>query len=153
MKLRFAFIPLLVVFSLNANGEAQSNSVAKQQVISENAPKAIGTYSQAIKVHNTVYLSGQIGIKPNESTLVSEHFQTQAEQILKNLQGVCESAGGSLDDIVKLTVYLTSLDDFPALNSLMKTYFKQPFPARATVQVASLPRGAKVEIDAIMALP
>ena len=117
------------------------------------APAAIGTYSQAIgtmAVRN-VFLSGQIPLDPVSMTLVSEDFTEQAHQVFKNLSAVAKAAGGTLADCVKLTVYLTDLDNFPALNEVMAGYFNEPFPARAAVEVSKLPKDARIEIDAIMA--
>ncbi len=118
----------------------------------EQAPKAIGTYSQAVKAGGTVYLSGQIPLDPETMNMVSSEFKEQAIQVFRNLRAVCEAAGGSLDDIVKLNIYLTDLDNFAMLNDVMATFFREPYPARAAVGVKSLPKGALVEMDAIMVL-
>lgn len=115
------------------------------------APAAIGTYSQAVRVDRTVYLSGQIGLNP-ESMILAEGFEAQAVQVFENLKHVAEAAGGSLAHIVKLNLYLTNLDDFAQLNAIMATYFAEPYPARAAVGVKSLPKGAVVEADAILVL-
>ena len=115
----------------------------------ELAPAAIGTYSQAIQYNDTVYLSGQIALDPKTMQLCSEEIRPQIIQVLENLARVCEKAGGSLSNIVKLSVYLTH---FPLVNELMKDYFHEPFPARAAIGVASLPRGAQVEMDGVMVL-
>lgn len=115
-----------------------------------NAPAAIGTYSQAIKVNNTVYLSGQIPLDPLTMTLVEGDFAEQAHQVFKNLRAVCEAANGSLADIVKLNLYLTDLANFPIVNEVMAEYFNQPYPARAAVGVSQLPKGAQVEADGVM---
>lgn len=132
---------------------ANENNKTKLTVIhTEAAPKAIGTYSQAIQVNNLVFLSGQIGIAANQSVLVSDDFELQAQQVLKNLEAVCEASGGSLNDIAKITVYLTDLSNFGTLNKLMEKSFAAPYPARATVEVKQLPKQAKIEIDAIMVL-
>ena len=118
------------------------------------APAAIGTYSQAVatKRPTTVYLSGQIPLDAQTMELVSDEFTAQACQVFANLSEVAEAAGGSLADCVKLNVYLTDLAHFPALNSVMADYITEPFPARAAVEVSALPRGAKIEIDAVMSL-
>ncbi len=116
-----------------------------------NAPAAIGTYSQAVQVGKTVYLSGQIPLDPKTMELVSG-FDAQAEQVFENLKAVAEAAGGSLNDIVKLNIFLTDLNDFASVNQIMERYFQQPYPARAAVGVAALPRGAAVEMDAILQL-
>ncbi len=114
------------------------------------APQAIGTYSQAIKVGETVYLSGQIPLVPETMEMVGGSFADEAHQVFKNLQAVCDAAGGSLQDIVKLNIFLTDLSNFATLNEIMATYFEQPYPARAAIGVASLPKSAQVEMDAIM---
>jgi len=118
-----------------------------------NAPEAIGTYSQAIKVDKMVFLSGQIPLVPVTMTLHSGDMFAQIHQVLDNLRAVANAAGGDLQHIVKLTIYLTDLKHFESVNKVMLDYFQQPYPARAVVGVASLPRGAAVEMDAIMVLP
>ena len=115
------------------------------------APKAIGTYSQAVRCGGAVYLAGQIGLDPATMELVAG-VDPQIRRVFENLRAVAQAAGGSLADVVKLTVYLTDLGHFARLNEIMATYFSEPYPARAAVGVASLPRGAVVEIDAIMHL-
>jgi reactive intermediate/imine deaminase len=117
------------------------------------APEAIGTYSQAIKCDNTVYLSGQIPLDPKSMQLCSNDIKLQITQVLENLSEVCVAAGGSLSNIVKLTVYLTDLSHFPLINEAMSRYFAEPYPARAAIGVSQLPRGAQVEMDGIMVLP
>jgi reactive intermediate/imine deaminase len=116
-----------------------------------NAPAAIGTYSQAVRTGDTLYLSGQIGLDPTSGQLV-EGIESQIQRVFANLKAVAEAAGASLGDVVKLTVYLTDLANFARVNEAMSRYFKQPYPARAVVGVASLPRGALVEADAIVVL-
>lgn len=116
------------------------------------APAAIGTYSQAVKVNNTVYLSGQIPLVPESMEMVSEDFSAQVEQVFKNLSAVCEEAGGSLQDIVKLNIFLTDLSQFAVLNEIMAKYFEAPYPARAAVEVSALPKGAQVEMDGILVI-
>jgi len=125
--------------------------VAKQNVHSDAAPKAIGPYSQAVRCENTVYLSGQIGLDPKTMELVPG-VERQTHRVFQNLAAVAQAAGGSLSDIVRLTIYLVDLGEFGRVNEIMATFFEEPFPARATLGVASLPRGALVEIDAIMHL-
>ncbi|TVZ37174.1 reactive intermediate/imine deaminase [Alteromonadaceae bacterium 2753L.S.0a.02] len=122
----------------------------KAIIHSDNAPKAIGTYSQAVKVSNTVYLSGQIPLVPETMEMVSDDFQTQAQQVFENLSAVCQAANGSLQDIVKLNIYLTDLSNFPIVNEVMGKYIQQPYPARAAIGVKELPKGAQIEADAIM---
>lgn len=117
------------------------------------APEAIGTYSQAIRCGETVYLSGQIPLDPESMQICSEDIKLQITQVLENLAAVCEAAGGSLSNIAKLNVYLTDLSHFPLINEAMSRYFVTPYPARAAIEVSALPRGAKVEMDGIMVLP
>jgi len=116
------------------------------------APDAIGTYSQAIKVEQTVYLSGQIPLLPETMVLVSGGIEEQIEQVLKNLTAVAQAAGGGLADIVKLNIYLTDMADFPVVNEKMAAHFSQPYPARAAIGVAELPKNSRVEMDAVMVL-
>jgi reactive intermediate/imine deaminase len=123
--------------------------MSKEAIHTKHAPAAIGPYSQAIGAGTTVYLSGQIGLDPATGTLV-EGVEAQAHQVLKNLRAVAQAAGAELDDIVKLTLLMADLGDFAKVNEIMATYFKQPYPARATYQVAALPKGARVEIEAIL---
>ncbi|MEO1766340.1 RidA family protein [Thiobacter aerophilum] len=123
----------------------------KQIIKTDQAPQAIGTYSQAVRVGDTVYLSGQIGLDPATMTLV-EGIENQIHRVLRNLQAVAQAAGGSLADVVKLNVFLTDLGHFAKVNEIMAQYFCEPYPARAAVGVASLPRGALVEADAVMVL-
>ncbi len=127
----------------------QSN--AKQIIQTQGAPAAIGTYSQAVKVGNTVYLSGQIGLDPATMQLV-EGIEAQVHRVFTNLKAVAEAAGGSLGDVVKLNIFLTDLAHFTLVNTIMAEYFSQPYPARAAVGVASLPRGALVEADGVIVL-
>ncbi|MDQ6619278.1 MAG: RidA family protein [Pseudomonadota bacterium] len=123
--------------------------MTKKAITSKNAPAALGPYSQGVRVGGTVYLSGQIGLEPSTATLV-DGIDAQTHQVFKNLRAVAQAAGGELDDIVKITVLLADLDDFNKVNEIMATYFEAPYPARATYQVAALPRGARVEVEAIM---
>jgi reactive intermediate/imine deaminase len=116
------------------------------------APAAIGTYSQAVKVDNTVYLSGQIPLDPASGEMLVGEARAQITRVFDNLAAVAKAAGGSLQDVVKLNVFLTDLKNFPLVNEIMAQYFKEPYPARAAVGVAALPRGAQVEMDAIMVL-
>lgn len=127
--------------------------MAKQIIHTDKAPAAIGAYSQAVRAGNTVYLSGQIPLDPATMQLVSDSdFEAQTHQVFKNLQAVCEAAGGNLNDIVKINAYLTDLSNFATFNKVMEQYFAQPFPARAAVGVASLPRGALVEAEGVLVL-
>lgn len=122
----------------------------KAIIHSDNAPKAIGTYSQAVKVSNTVYLSGQIPLVPDTMEMVNGDFSAQAEQVFKNLAAVCAAANGTLQNIVKLNIYLTDLSNFPQVNEVMGKYIQEPYPARAAIGVKELPKGALVEADGIM---
>ena len=126
--------------------------MSKEAIHSDNAPAAIGTYSQAIRTGDLVFLSGQIPLDPDTMEVVDGDFVARAQQVFENLKAVAEAAGGSLDDIVKLTIFLTDLDNFASVNQVMEGYFNQPFPARAAVGVASLPKGVDVEADAILSL-
>ena len=124
----------------------------KTIISSQHAPAAIGTYSQAVRVSgtaDTVYLSGQIPLDPATMTLV-DGFENQVKQVFDNLKAVCVAAGGSLNDLVKVNIYLLDLGNFAKVNEIMATYFSQPYPARAAVGVAALPRGSQVEIDGVM---
>ena len=125
--------------------------MARQIITTDGAPKAIGTYSQAVKVGDTVYMSGQIGLDPATMEMI-EGIDAQVRRVFDNLSAVAAAAGGSLADIVKLNIFLTDLGHFALVNSIMAEYFKEPYPARAAVGVASLPRGALVEADAVMVL-
>ena len=125
----------------------------KKEIIQTNeAPKAIGTYSQAVKVDNTVYLSGQIPLDPASGEMVAGEVRVQITRVFDNLVAVAGAAGGSLQDVVKLNVFLTDLKNFPQVNEIMAQYFQEPYPARAAVGVAALPRAAQVEMDAVMVL-
>ena len=123
----------------------------KKAISTPDAPGAIGTYSQAVRAGDTVYLSGQIPLDPKTMQIV-EGFDNQVKRVFENLQAVCKAAGGDFDKVVRVTVYLTDLANFTKVNEVMATYFKAPYPARAAVGVASLPRGSAVEIDAVMHL-
>ena len=123
----------------------------KKEIIStENAPKAIGPYSQAVKAGNFMFISGQIPLDPKTGDLVSESIEDQAKQVLNNIKSICKAAGYSLDDIVKISIFLTDLGNFATVNDVMKEYFAEPYPARATVEVSGLPLGVNIEIEAIV---
>lgn len=124
----------------------------KTPIHTDNAPKAIGPYSQAVRAGNTVYLSGQIPFEPASMELVSGDIQAEARRVFENLRAVCEAAGGSLGQIVRVGIYLTDLGDFAAVNEVMAEHFSAPYPARSTVGVASLPRGVRIEVDAVMVI-
>lgn len=121
-------------------------------IATQSAPQAIGPYSQAVKVGNTVWISGQIPLDPSSMTIVEGDISAEAEQVFQNLKAVAEASGGTLNDAVKINISLTNLGDFDAVNAVMARYFKEPYPARACVQVAALPRGAHIEIEAVLAL-
>lgn len=124
----------------------------KAIIHSEKAPEAIGTYSQAVKVNNTVYLSGQIPLVPETMEMVEGDFTAQVDRVFQNLSAVCEEANGSLQDIVKLNIFLTDLSNFPVVNEVMARHFKAPYPARAAIGVGELPKGAQVEADGVMVI-
>jgi reactive intermediate/imine deaminase len=125
----------------------------KSIINTEHAPSAIGTYSQAVKVKNTVYLSGQIPLDPKTMQVVGDTFAEQAEQVFKNLVAVCEAAGGCINDMVKVNIYMTDLSNFATVNEVMSRYFNEPYPARAAIGVSQLPKGVAIEIDGIVELP
>jgi reactive intermediate/imine deaminase len=124
----------------------------KQPIHSDKAPAAIGTYSQAVRAGQLVFLSGQIPLDPVTMEIVSGDFEARARRVFDNLRAVAEAAGGDLDQVVKLTIFLTDLGNFATVNSVMQDYFTAPYPARAAVGVAALPKGVDVEADAILAL-
>ncbi len=126
--------------------------MAREIIRTDQAPQAIGTYSQAVRVGDTVYLSGQIPLDPATMGLVPGDIEAQVRRVFDNLQAVAAAAGGGLGDVAKLNVFLTDLAHFPVVNRVMAEYFAEPFPARAAIGVASLPRGAAVEMDAVMVL-
>jgi reactive intermediate/imine deaminase len=127
-------------------------TLTMRSITTPDAPGAIGTYSQAVRAGDTVYLSGQIPLDPKTMKLVEGDFEAQARRVFENLRAVCRASGGDFDRVVRVTVYLTDLANFAKVNEVMASYFKEPFPARAAVGVASLPRGAQVEIDAVLYL-
>ncbi len=126
--------------------------MTKEIVSTDQAPQAIGTYSQAVKTASTVYLSGQIPLIPETMEMIDGDIKQQIHRVFQNLQAVAKAAGGDLSDVVKLNVFLTDLSDFPYVNEVMAEYFQQPYPARAAVGVAALPKDAAVEMDAILEL-
>ncbi|NQV70156.1 MAG: RidA family protein [Pseudohongiella sp.] len=121
-----------------------------EQIRTSSAPEAIGPYSQAIKSGSLVFLSGQIPLDPKSMEIVEGNIEAQAHQVFQNLIAVAEAAGGTLQNAAKLTIYLTDLNDFVAVNNIMAQYFSQPYPARATIQVSALPKGSAIEVDAIL---
>lgn len=126
--------------------------MTREIISTDKAPQAIGTYSQAVRTGNTVYLSGQIPLVPDTMELVEGDMAAQVRRVFDNLTAVCAAAGGSFVDIAKLNIFLTDLSHFPLVNEIMAEYFQEPYPARAAIGVASLPKGAAVEMDAIMVL-
>jgi reactive intermediate/imine deaminase len=124
--------------------------MSKIIIHTDKAPAAIGTYTQATRHGDTVYLSGQIPLDPDSMELVEGGIDEQVHQVFRNLQAVCEAAGGSLNDIYKLTVFLTDMGNFPSVNNIMAEYFSEPYPARAAIGVAALPRGAQVEMEGVL---
>jgi reactive intermediate/imine deaminase len=127
--------------------------MSKEIIHTDKAPKAIGTYSQAVKHQGLVFISGQIPLDPDSMELVAGGIEAQITRVFDSLSAVCNAAGGSLDDIVKLTIFLTDLTNFPQVNTIMGQYFSAPYPARAAVEVSALPKGVDVEMDAILAAP
>ena len=126
--------------------------MAKEIISTEKAPQAIGTYSQAVKAGSTVYLSGQIPLIPETMEMVEGDIKQQIHRVFQNLQAVANAAGGDLSDVVKLNIFLTDLSNFPQVNEVMAEYFQQPYPARAAIGVAALPKDAGVEMDAVLVL-
>lgn len=126
--------------------------MAREIIKTDQAPQAIGTYSQAVRVGNTVYLSGQIPLVPETMEMVEGNMEANIRRVFDNLQAVARAAGGSLADIVKLNIFLTDLSHFPLVNQVMADYFEEPYPARAAIGVASLPKDAQVEMDGVMEL-
>jgi reactive intermediate/imine deaminase len=125
----------------------------KRQIIqTADAPKAIGPYSQAVRVGDTVYVSGQIPLDPASGQLISGDIETEIRRVFDNLRAIAKATGGSLADVVKLSVFLTDLSHFPKVNEIMSTYFTEPYPARAAIGVAALPRGARVEMECVLSL-
>ena len=122
--------------------------MTKEIISTKNAPQAIGPYSQAVKAGNLMFISGQIPLDPETGDLVSGSIEDQAKQVLNNVKSICGAAGHSLDDIVKISIFLTDLSNFSVVNDVMKEYFSEPYPARATVEVSGLPLGVNVEIEA-----
>jgi len=127
--------------------------MAKSIIHTDNAPQAIGTYSQAVKAGTTVYLSGQIPLVPETMEIISDDFAEQATQVFENVKSVCEAAGGTINDMVKVNIFLPDLSHFATVNEIMAKYFSKPYPARAAIGVKELPKGSQIEIDGIMELP
>ena len=128
----------------------ESKKMPKEIISTDNAPQAIGPYSQAVKTGNLIFISGQIPLDPKTGDIVDGSIEDQANQVLDNIKSICEAAGHGLEDIVKITIFLTDLGNFATVNEVMKNYFKEPYPARATVEISGLPLGVNVEIEAIV---
>ena len=148
-KKQFLFlctIPLLstLIFS------KEINEMSKEIISTENAPQAIGPYSQAVKAGGLMFISGQIPLNPGTGDLVSGSIEDEANQVLQNIKSICEAAGYGMEDIVKITIFLTDLGNFATVNEVMKKHFSEPYPARATVEISGLPLGVNVEIEAIV---
>ncbi|MCL4165055.1 UNVERIFIED_CONTAM: hypothetical protein GTU68_054974 [Idotea baltica] len=126
--------------------------MSKEIISTKNAPQAIGTYSQAVKVDNTVYISGQIPLVPETMEVVDGDFAENARQVFKNLSAIAEAAGGTINYIVKINIFLTDLSNFATVNEVMAEFMSQPYPARAALQISALPKGVEIEADAVMAL-
>lgn len=139
-------IPVIVILIFST----ESKIMPKEIISTTNAPQAIGPYSQAVKTKNLMFISGQIPMDPTTGNLVEGSIEDEANQVLKNLKSICEAAGYSLDDAVKITIFLTDLGNFAVVNDVMKEHFSEPYPARATVEVSGLPLGVNVEIEAII---
>ena len=139
-------IPLLstLIFS------KEINEMPKEIISTENAPQAIGPYSQAVKAGGLMFISGQIPLNPETGDLVSGSIEDEANQVLQNIKSICEAAGHGMEDIVKITIFLTDLGNFATVNEVMKKHFSEPYPARATVEISGLPLGVNVEIEAIV---
>ena len=144
----FLFIILIILILIFS--KEIFKKMKKEIISTENAPQAIGPYSQAVKAGNLMFISGQIPLDPKTGDLVSESIEDQAKQVLDNVKSICEASGNSLDDIVKISIFLTDLSNFSVVNDVMKEYFSEPYPARATVEVSGLPLGVNVEIEAIV---
>ena len=148
-KKQFLFlctIPLLstLIFS------KEINEMSKEIISTENAPQAIGPYSQAVKAGGLMFISGQIPLNPETGDLVSGSIEDEANQVLQNIKSICEAAGHGMEDIVKITIFLTDLGNFATVNEVMKKHFSEPYPARATVEISGLPLGVNVEMEAIV---
>lgn len=149
--LLFAAVPAFAA-DTSSKPEHPHHAMTKQIISTSNAPAAIGPYSQAVKVGNTVYFSGQIPLDPATGNVVEGGIDAQARRAFDNLKAVAEAAGGSLDQVVRVGLFVTDLKDFATVNAVMQDYFKAPYPARSTVQVAALPKGVAFEVEATMVL-
>ena len=145
-------LPILcTILVLNINLQSEESKIMAKEIIStKNAPQAIGPYSQAVKTGNLIFISGQIPLDPKTGDVVEGSIEDQANQVLENIKSICEAAGHGLEDIIKITIFLTDLGNFAVVNEVMKKYFSEPYPARATIEVSGLPLGVNVEIEAIV---
>ena len=149
IKIRLFFLCTISLISTLIFSE-EPNQMTKEIISTENAPQAIGPYSQAVKTGNLIFISGQIPLDPKTGDVVEGSIEDQANQVLENIKSICEAAGHGLEDIVKITIFLTDLGNFAVVNEVMKKYFSEPYPARATIEVSGLPLGVNVEIEAIV---
>ena len=147
---KLLFILCTISFISNNLYSEESKKMSKEIISTDNAPQAIGPYSQAVKTGNLIFISGQIPLDPKTGDIVDGTIEDQANQVLENIKSICEAAGHGLEDIVKITIFLTDLGNFATVNEVMKKYFKEPYPARATVEISGLPLGVEVEIEAIV---
>ena len=152
MRNRKKLLLILCTISVIPNNlySEESKKMSKEIISTDNAPHAIGPYSQAVKTGNLIFISGQIPLDPKTGDIVDGTIEDQANQVLENIKSICEAAGHGLEDIVKITIFLTDLGNFATVNEVMKKYFKEPYPARATVEISGLPLGVEVEIEAIV---
>jgi len=148
-KIGVLFLCTILILTISIFSK-ELNQMSKEIISTKNAPQAIGPYSQAVKTGNLMFISGQIPLNPETGDLVSGSIADEANQVLKNIKSICEAAGNSLEDIVKITIFLTDLDNFATVNEVMKEHFSEPYPARATIEVSGLPLGVNVEIEAIV---
>ena len=148
-KIGVLFLCTILILTISIFSK-ELNQMSKEIISTKNAPQAIGPYSQAVKTGNLMFISGQIPLNPETGDLVSGSIEDEANQVLNNIKSICEAAGNSLEDIVKITIFLTDLDNFATVNEVMKEHFSEPYPARATVEVSGLPLGVNVEIEAIV---
>ena len=148
-KIGTLFLCTILILTISIFSK-EPNQMSKEIISTKNAPQAIGPYSQAVKTGNLMFISGQIPLNPETGDLVSGSIEDEAHQVLNNLKSICEAAGNSFEDIVKITIFLTDLENFATVNEVMKEHFSEPYPARATVEVSGLPLGVNVEIEAIV---
>lgn len=148
-KIGVLFLCTILILTISIFSK-ELNQMSKEIISTKNAPQAIGPYSQAVKTGNLMFISGQIPLNPETGDLVSGSIEDEANQVLNNIKSICEAAGNSLEDIIKITIFLTDLDNFATVNEVMKEHFSEPYPARATIEVSGLPLGVNVEIEAIV---